>query len=540
MRRTTLLAIAASLLLPLAAYAAAPAAALSPLPQAKAKATEVKPATGQPFGANLFTGQFASEAGGDVNSTYKIQPGDKISIATWGAGEEDLSQELTVDRQGQIFIPRLGPVQVGGLAHSKLNEAVSTRMREYYQDSVKVYTSLQGTQTVSVFVSGGVLQPGRYGGDGTDSLLYYIDRARGIDPARGSYRIVDVLRNGKQIARVDLYDFLMHGLIPAVQLRDNDVIFVHGLGNTVMVGGAVQNPSRFEFTPPSISGEQLITMARPMAATTHAIVSGIRDGQGFSNYLSLDELATTTIRQGDGVDFKEGTLTATLTVNIAGEHLGPQVVVAPANARLKEVLSQVRIDKDLAEISAIYLRRQSVAVRQKQALDESLRRLEQSIVAANPQTGADASMKLQEFQLVQLFIDRARDVEPEGRVVLGEEGVLQQDIRLEDGDTIVIPRKTNLVMVNGEVAMPKAVVFKPGEGPDYYIKRAGGYSERADEGHVVLARLNGETIVDSSDVRPGDEIIVMPEVQFSSLMVTQTVVDILYKVAIAIAVPLRL
>lgn len=519
---------------------------LTPLPVAKAKANEIKTPetettslTGLPYGSNLFTGQFASESGSSVNENYKIQPGDKINVATWGAGDGDITLELTVDRQNKIFIPRVGPVQVGGLPQSKLNAAISARMHEYYQDSVKVYTSLQGTQAVSVFVSGGVNQPGRYGGDATDSLLHYIDRARGIDPNRGSYRVIEVLRNGTPIAHVDLYHFLMNGIIPTVQLKDNDVIFVRGLGNTVMTSGAVQNRNRFEFTSPSIRGEEIIAMTRPMPATTHAIVSGIRDGQGFSNYLSLDQLATTDIRQGDSVDFKEGTLTATLTINIAGEHLGPQVVVAPADARLKEVLRHVRIDKELADINSIFLRRESVAVRQKQALDESLRRLEQSVIAANPQNTADASMKAQEFQIVQLFIDRARQVEPEGRVVLSDSGVLQ-DIQLEDGDTIVIPRRSNLVMVNGEISMPKAIVYKDGESPEYYINRAGGYTERADKGNIVLARLNGETVVDSSDVHPGDEIIVMPEVQFSSLMVTQTVVDILYKVAIAIAVPLRL
>ncbi len=392
---------------------------------------------------------------------------------------------------------------------------------------------------MAVFVSGNVRNPGRYRGDASDSLLHYLDRAGGIDPNRGSYRQIDVLRNGQSITRIDLYEFLMQGMIPALQLKDNDVIFVHGLNQTVSVNGAVQNPYRFEFTTPTLTGDKLVAMARPLPATTHAIVSGIRDGKGFSTYMNLADLATTDIRQGDVVEFKAGTLTATLTVTIDGEHLGPQVVVAPADAQLKEVLRHVRVDPKLANLDAIYLRRRSVAIRQKQALEESLRRLEESIIAARPQTEQDAKIQAGEAQLIQAFIARARDVTPEGRVVLQERGELR-DISLEDGDTIVIPRKTNLVMVNGEVTMPKAVVFSAGEDPEYYIRRAGGFTERADEGKIVLARQNGETIVDSDDVRPGDEIIVMPEVAFSQLQVTKDVVDILYKVAIAIAVPLRL
>ena len=113
------------------------------------------------------------------------------------------------------------------------------------------------------------------------------------------------------------------------------------------------------------------------------------------------------------------------------------------------------------------------------------------------------------------------------------------DIALEEGDVLVIPRKSSLVMVNGEVTMPKAVVFNEGEGPSYYIQRAGGFTDRGDEDRWVVARLNGEPIANASDIRPGDEIIVMPEVGFSELQVGKDIVDILYKVAIAIAVPLR-
>lgn len=528
--------------LPAAAQTAKSAEApLSPLPNTRAdnRVPEEPPMYGMPYGANLFTGQFSGEQGGQVNPDYVIKPGDRITASTWGAGDSDQSVDMTVDGQGMVFVPKVGPVKVGGVRQSELNQVVSKRVGGNYNENVKVYTNLQGAQPVQVFVSGGVLNPGRYRGDASDSLLYYLDRAQGIDPNRGSYRIIDIMRDGKQLARLDLYDFLMQGIIPAIQLKDNDVIFVHGLGHTVSVIGAVQNPYRFEFHSPTLKGADLVSMARPLPATTHAIINGIRDGQGFSNYLSLEELATTDIRQGDGVEFKSGTLTATLTVAIDGEHLGPQVVVAPADATLKEVLRHVRIDRKLAEIDAIYLRRRSVAVRQKEALQESLRRLEESIIAASPQTETDAKIQTEEAKLVQMFIARAQEVEPEGRVVLsGGEGL--NDISLEDGDTIVIPRKTSLVMVNGEVMMPKALVFKPGAGPEYYVNLAGGYTERADEGRFVLARLNGETVADSNDVKPGDEIIVMPEVAFSRLQVTKDVVDILYKVAIAIAVPLRL
>ncbi len=517
-----------------------PTANAAPLgmPFAAPPAAPVGAQPGDPFGANLFAGQFAGANRLGLNPTYKVQPGDIVSVSMWGGGDADATSSLPVDAQGMIFIPSVGPVKVAGVEQGKLNQTISHQVSKYYQDTVKVYSTLQGAQAVAVYVTGGVFSPGRYGGDASDSLLQYLDRAMGIDRERGSYRTIDVLRDDKKIASVDIYQFLLYGTIPHVDLRENDVIFVHGLARTVMVSGAVQNPYRFEFTSPTIGGAELIEMARPTPQATNAIVTGIRDGQGFASYLSLSDLANTDIYEGDAVEFKAGTLTATLSVTIEGEHLGPQVVVAPADAHVTEVLRHVRIDKKLADIDSIYLRRKSVAARQKIALHESLRRLEESVLSAQPTTELDSRILSEESNRIQLFVKRAAEVEPEGRVVITEDGELR-DIALEDGDTIVIPRSTNLVMVNGEVTMPKAVVYKKGEGPDYYIERAGGYTERADEGRLVLARLNGETLADSSDVQPGDEIIVMPEVGFSQLQVTKDVVDILYKVAIAIAIPLR-
>lgn len=546
-RSFVLAACAASMaVLPLAAFAvesAAPAVATPPAPvaqphTAQSQLNATKSTTEMPYGYTLFSGQFSTDKGTGVNNDYKIQPGDDVTVSLWGITEGGETVDTKVDAQGMIFLPNIGPVKVSDVPQGELNQVVARHVAQYYRGGVQVYTSLRGAQGVSVFVAGGVVRPGRYSGGAADSLLHYLDQAFGIDADRGSYRRIDVLRGGTVLAQVDLYQFLMHGSIPAVQLKDNDVIFVHPLHHTTSVSGVVQNPYRFEFTTNNLTGAQLLEMARPLPGTSHAIVSGIRDGKGFANYLGLDALATTVLQHGDTVEFKSGTLTATMTVKIEGEHLGPQVIVAPADAHIKEVLRYVKVDRGLADITSVYLRRRSVADRQRQALQESLRRLEEAVIASAPRTETDAKMQSEEAKMVQAFVERAKTVDPEGRVVISEGGIVR-DIALEDGDVIVIPRKTNLVMVNGEVVMPKAVVFKEGESVSYYVDRAGGYTERADEGRIVLARRNGETLANASDIRPGDEIIVMPEVSFSQLEMARDVVDILYKVAIAVAVPLR-
>ncbi len=82
-----------------------------------------------------------------------------------------------------------------------------------------VYVNLINSQPVAIFVTGFVLKPGRYAGGPTDSVLYYLDMAGGIDPERGSYRDVKILRNSKVLSALDLYPFILEGTIkrPAPQ-----------------------------------------------------------------------------------------------------------------------------------------------------------------------------------------------------------------------------------------------------------------------------------------------------------------------------------
>jgi len=173
----------------------------TPLPREQ---TAAQP--GEAFGANLFNGQFSSQKRSGINADYMIQPGDAIAVSIWGAGEADANHTLTVDGQGKIFIPQVGPVYVKDTKQSELDAKVRAEVARYYNSSVEVYTSLQDSQQLGVFVSGGVVAPGRYGGDAGDGVLHYLDAARGIETKRGSFRVVDVMRGGQRIADLELDD----------------------------------------------------------------------------------------------------------------------------------------------------------------------------------------------------------------------------------------------------------------------------------------------------------------------------------------------
>ncbi|WP_052700819.1 polysaccharide biosynthesis/export family protein [Methylocucumis oryzae] len=175
------------------------------------------------FGANLFTGSFARSGATPFNPDYIVNVGDNIQLRFWGAFEYDSA--LTVDPQGNIFVPHVGPVRVLGARNQDLQRLVDSAVRRIFRANVYSYASLAAAQPVRVYVAGFVNRPGLYSGTSMDSLLNYIDQAGGIDLERGSFLNIQIKRNDYTRATINLYDFILQGRMPIVQLGNGDVIF---------------------------------------------------------------------------------------------------------------------------------------------------------------------------------------------------------------------------------------------------------------------------------------------------------------------------
>jgi len=490
----------------------------------------------RPFGANVFDGGFSNDREDGVNPGYIIQPGDQIAVRVWGAIE--FNESLGVDARGNIFIPKVGPVMVGGVANRNLNQRVTQSVRSVFTDNVRVYTSLNGSQPVAVFVTGYVPQPGRFSGIPSNSALHFIDRAGGIDETRGSYRDITVMRDGKKLASIDLYDFLLEGIMPTPQFQDGDTIVVGVRNSAVVVTGDVANSAIFELSEASTRGRQLMSQSLIEAGVSYAAVSGIRNAKPFSVYLPLAEFEDFELKDGDSVKFSIDQHDTIIVVEVEGSHLGPSRFAVPRDTRLQEVLDYIEVDPLLADYNALSLRRQSVAARQKQSLDESLRRLESRYLTASSQTDAEARIRAQEAQLVTQFVERARQVVPSGRLVVASSGSVA-DILLQQGDTISIPRRSDSVLLSGEVFVTQAMLHREGLRARDYIELAGGFSDQAFTGRLVVMHPNGEVTTSKNPVvSAGDEIIVMPEVPTKNLQLASILADIIYKVAIATSVAL--
>lgn len=191
------------------------------------------------FGHWLFRGEFARESFNGFNPDYRIAIGDRLQVQLWGGVEFD--QPLTVDHQGNIFLPKVGPIKVAGVRNEQLNDTLLGAVTTVYQKNVSVYATLDVSQPVKIFVTGFVKQPGLFAGQSGDSILYFLDKAGGIAAERGSYLDVALKRNGQTLRHYNLYQFLVNGTLLPTQLRDGDIIVVAPLRYQTTVRGKVAN-----------------------------------------------------------------------------------------------------------------------------------------------------------------------------------------------------------------------------------------------------------------------------------------------------------
>ena len=491
----------------------------------------------QPFGANLFRGNFASTYGNGMNDDYVILPGDRITVRVWGARSYD--DVLFVDQQGNIFLPEVGPVRVAGLTQSALSGSVRAKLASVFPENVNIYVNLQSAQPVAVYVAGNVPNPGRYAGGPQDSVMSYLDRAGGILPEQGSYRNIKILRGRQVIGQVDLYSYMMRGELPHIRLKDGDTILVEPFGMSVAAYGLLRQPARYEFRG-AASGKDLLNYALPMNGVSHVSVGGMRNGEPFNVYVNLHDFRSLQLADGDRVEFVADTRGRTIMVAASGAIHGASRFPVLKQTRLKTLLEYIAVEPELADIKSVYIRRRSVAAEQKIILADALRRLEQSALTATSASVDEAGIRVKEAELIQNFVQRASKLEPDGVLVVSRGGRIS-DVLLEEGDEIIIPRKTDVVHVSGEVLIPTAVTWEKGLSLKGYLNGAGGLSDRADTDNILIVGLNGEVShAKGQSIEPGDRILVMPKFDSKNLQLVKDVTQVLYQMAVAVKVAMGL
>ncbi|HEY3928444.1 MAG TPA: SLBB domain-containing protein [Candidatus Koribacter sp.] len=209
------------------------------------------------FGYGLFRNPpstFAPAERIPITGNYVIGPGDELLISIWG--QVTFTGRMIVDREGNIAIPHVGPVNVAGARYEQLHDRLTQAVGHYYKN-FQLSVSLGRLRSIQVYVTGFARKPGNYT---LSSLTTLVDAlfASGGPSAQGSMRAIQLKRGGAVVSKFDLYDFLLGGdNSKDVPLQPEDVIFIPPVGPLAAIAGAVHVPAIYELGPSSTLGDEI-------------------------------------------------------------------------------------------------------------------------------------------------------------------------------------------------------------------------------------------------------------------------------------------
>lgn len=488
------------------------------------------------FGAELFNGHFKEHKSFHENSNYILNINDKISVKMWGT-HEYLDNNLTIDKQGNIFIPEVGVIYVLGSTASQLQKRVQKNVQKVFNKDVHVYADVQEYQSISVYVTGSVENIGLYEGLSTDSILQFIDKAKGIKQGVGSFRNIELIRNKEIIRVIDLYDFLLTGSVDAFQFKDGDTLFIKPMKHYINIDGEVARPYIFELLNDTVVMSEIIAYVLPSIKANSFTVTNWNDASKITKEYALATDLNIQLKSGDEVSFDSNYYTKSMRLTVKGEHTGKRHIAISKGATLSEILGTLDFT-DLSDIKNIKIYQKRVALVQKSLLEAKLKELERSVLTTDSASAEEAEIRASESQRILAFIAKARKVEPKGQLILDKNSDLRKVV-LEEGDEIFIPAKSNFVVVDGEVNMPNALMYQEGKNIEDYIDLCGSYSDRADTSKILLIKANGQVLFDNDSVEAGDSILVLRKIDSKNTIWIKDITQILYQIAIGAAVALQ-
>ena len=205
------------------------------------------------FGRNIFNSKnltFAPSQNIATPANYKLGPGDEVIIDIWGANQNTIRQIISPD--GYINVDNLGLVYLNGMSVSEADKYLRKELNKIYSGitgndpTSEIKVTLGQIRTIQINVMGEVAVPGTYSLSSLSTIFHALYRAGGVSNL-GSLRNISLMRNGKKVANVDIYDFILKGkTMSDVRLQEGDVIIVPPYEMLVDIQGNVKRPMYYE------------------------------------------------------------------------------------------------------------------------------------------------------------------------------------------------------------------------------------------------------------------------------------------------------
>ena len=484
-----------------------------------------------------------------ISSSYVLGPGDSLEINLYG--NEDLTTEAYISREGELFIPLLGPVNLIGLTFEEANTLLQNKVRSRLIGT-EISISLKELRSISIYLLGEAYKPGQYLMSALSTVTNALFVAGGVNK-NGSLRNIQIKRNNKVIAEYDFYDFLLKGQLGSdVKLQDGDIIFIPFIENRVKIGGSFKRPGIYEFKDNETIADAILLAGgfnRDVAPNTPIERSSI-------NKITFTREVSYIVGDSE-LDIK---LENSDVLNVSGRSgLEPETIILTGEIKRPGEYSILKGDSILDIINraggyteesysegAVYTNK-NAALRQKEAFERSADELENTIIDIITQGTID---DITEFTLTPIssLISKLRAADPLGRMVVNLDYLnlkvnAVNNFVVRGGDSLHIPKRPTSISVVGEVLNSSTITFQPTYNVENYIQLSGGLNESADKNRIFVIYPNGQSklfkrsLFSSRDnLLPGSTIVVPRDSRpFDAIKITSIITPILADLATSAA-----
>lgn len=503
----------------------------------------------QVFGSEFFktlqsTFSPINEASFDPN--YILDFGDILNVNIIGSTESDDVVEIM--RDGSVFIPSLGKIFIGGLKLSEAKKIISSQVSEKFIGT-ETFVSLSELRDIQILVTGESFSPGIYTLSGGSNALHALVMSGGVSE-KGSYRKIDIKRDGSIVKTIDIYNaFIFGNQDYNYRLRSGDVLYINQSSKLVRISGGVNRSGLYELLPDE-GFVDLLKFANGFSYNAR------QEKIYYESVLNLDTSKEYTYSELNGIELKMFDniyvdQDIIKTVSIKGAVNRPGVYKINDTDTLSDLIFKAGGYKFNAYPFGGILSRKLVKDVQEKQMEMQyqalIKKLVTSVISAQAlgqQSGQGSSMESMIFMLEQL-----KQFKPDGRVItefnLNKlKATPNNDILLKADDEIFIPEISNNVLVIGEVESSGSFPFIDNSSVRDYIKQAGGVDKLGDDAYAVLVQPNGISKKinlgisfksNSYEIYPGSVIFVERDFEPQGISYAAVVAPVISSIAVSLA-----
>jgi protein involved in polysaccharide export with SLBB domain len=460
-------------------------------------ASFVKETTGRNlplYGYNLFaTSSFTSLTNVPVPANYVLGPGDDISLKIWGAIDQSLN--LAIDRNGQITIPKVGPVTVVGTRADQLEPLLKAHISRTFAN-YELSATVGRLRSIQIFVVGQARKPGVYTVSSLSTLISALFESGGPS-ATGSMRQIELVRAGKTISTIDLYKFIHSGTTSSdARLLPGDVIVIPPAGARVALLGALDNPAIYELLGKEESLAKLLAYSggQQILTTSHKVrVEHINPAHHKAPRSIEDRNLTpaglaSTVTDGDVVTLFSISPEFANAVTLRGHVAAPLRYAFRPGMKVADLIPEVG-----ALIQPDYYTRKNIMVQFESGKAVSAEHVVNDIKNLLEEINWDyAAIERLDAQAVRTTLipfnlgKAIKDKDPANNLTL-QVGDVVTIFGVKDLP-VPVEKRTQFVRIGGEVMVPGVYQIQADDTLPDIIKRAGGFSRNAFPYGTVFTR----------------------------------------------------